>query len=90
MRPPLTAATSLFPSAEEAMQIQLVVGALFVVHVAPPSADVQMPPPLATAANRLPSAEEARQVQRQRGAVVLVQRIPALVEMNIGPGAWKL
>jgi len=40
MPPPYTTANNLFPSAEEATDVQLLTGALFEIQVAPESCEV--------------------------------------------------
>ena len=63
--PPLTVATHLPPSAEEATELHFTVGATFSVQVAPESAEVKIAPPFPNAAippaftKRVPSAEAA-------------------------------
>src|SRR5216117_2749364 len=96
MAPPLTTATRLLPSAEEATAIQLAAGALFSVQVAPESGELRIGPPAprrppSTATNITPSAEQATEVRpRVPGLAVLSQVAPELVEVWIGTlGSWN-
>ena len=52
-------ANSLAPSAEEATEFHVSFGELFVVHVAPEFAEVQIGSPWSAATNLLPSADDA-------------------------------
>jgi hypothetical protein len=73
------AATKLVPSAEQATEVQLFVGALFAVQVAPKSAEVQIPPPEHAATSLPPSLEKA--TSPGADAPVCAQVAPELVEM---------
>src|ERR1700684_4283346 len=87
---PPTAAISLLPSAEEAIEDQprWIIpcgpgGTMFVIQVAPKSDEVKIfVLPLATAANFVPSADKATENQLTLGALVAcVQTTPEFVEV---------
>lgn len=71
-------ATSLFPSADAAMETQDSFGALFDIHVAPEFVELYIKPLGATAAatSLVPSAEEATQFHCASGTRFDVQVIP--------------
>ena len=86
MPPPLTTATSRRPPLEEAMERQLLMGALACVQFEPAAplitpVDVKMPPPLTTAASRVPSPEEAMDHQLAPGASDGAHVTPPSVEV---------
>ena len=81
MPPPSTAAKSLFPSAEDAIERQGEFGAEFDFHVTPESVDVKMGPPETTAASLLPSAEATTDAQFAEGAEFEIQIVPQFVEL---------
>jgi hypothetical protein len=87
-----TKATSLVPSADDAIACQPFVGALACVHVAPELVEVKIaplsgvPPQYSgglstTAVSRLPSADDATEAQALLGAAVAIQVAPELVEV---------
>ena len=76
MPPPLTTATSLPPSLDDATEDQFVLGALVATQEAPESMEVKIGPPFTAAASLLPSAEEATELQFVMGALVCVQVWP--------------
>jgi ribosomal protein S19 len=76
-------ATNLFPSADEAMDSQKILGALFEVQVTPESTEVKMLL-LFTAASLVPSADEETQTQLL-GEAVSVHVSPEFVEIKMCP-----
>jgi hypothetical protein len=76
MPPPFTAATSLFPSVEEATQVRNPGGTLvFQVQFVPESSEVKTPR-LPPATNLMPSAEQAMEFQNETGEPVACQVSP--------------
>src|SRR5262245_61663605 len=73
-------ATITRPSAEEAAERQVVLGASATVQVTPESAEVYIGPSLTTATSFVPSADEATACQFVTGALASTQAVPELVD----------
>jgi hypothetical protein len=78
--PPATTAIICFPSADEATDAQLVLGALAECQLVPKLVEVQMRPTLA-ATTTAPLLEQATEVQLALGALVKFQLPPEFVEV---------
>src|SRR5437667_11991612 len=95
MPPPLTVATSLLPSAEQATALQGAVGEPFTVQAAPPLVEMRSGPAVpdalapAAAAKVMPSAEEATNARPRPNRGVPPQVSPELVEVKTAkPPPW--
>jgi hypothetical protein len=69
----VAAAVNLVPSVEEAMEDQLLLGAVVCTHVAPKSLETKIPPLADTAASLVPSEEDTAQFQTPAGAWAVLQ-----------------
>jgi hypothetical protein len=69
-------ANNFVPSDDEVTEVQLLVGALVRLQVAPELVEVQISPWPAAATNLIPSADEATAAQPPLGAVVGAQVTP--------------
>ena len=77
--PPLGAATNLYPSAEEATEDQVWLGALVFIQLAPKLVEMQIE--ALQAASRIePSSEEATPAKLKPGTTVDVPETPQFVE----------
>jgi hypothetical protein len=77
-----SAANNLTPSAEDATEVNLKTGALFVAQLAPEFVDVRIrcvPDTIAAATNFVPSAEQATALQVTEGTLLETQLVPELV-----------
>jgi hypothetical protein len=77
----LVAATTLFPSADEATDAQNPEGTLLDVQDIPELSDVKIAPSSSAATNLIPSTEEATLCQYKPGVAFDVHVAPASVEM---------
>ena len=91
LKPPPIAAAKWVPSAEEATELQAMLGALVADHASPAFVERLIWPPTGkpfvpwAATISAPSAEQAREVGQETRCVVIVQLLPELVEVKIGP-----